>query len=126
MHRAEQFGLLPGDHILGLVEAIAARFALPEYRGCAFLNAIVESGSEPTAARPCVTTHKDGMRDWVEAKLVQVGAKAPPALAEQMMLLVDGAFMRALMYPDSAIDRHAQEAAVTLLQTAGIAITGQE
>ena len=124
--QAEQFGPLPGDHVLGLFEAFAVRFDLPGYRGCAFLNAAAESGSDLLAVRECVTEHKDAVRDWTEAKLSSAGAGDARDLAEQLMLLLDGALIRVLLYPGSGIVRRAQSAADALLRIAGVRVSSPE
>ncbi len=123
--RAERFGPLPGDHILGVFDVLAARFESDDWRGCAYLNAVAESGSKADAVCERVIEHKNALHRWVEAKLREAEAKDPQSIAEQIMLLIDGAQSRST-YRGAEAAHHAQKAVATLLQLTGVAVSNQE
>jgi AcrR family transcriptional regulator len=120
---AESFGPLPGDRILGVFDAFIAAFDSPDFRGCSFLNAIVETDNSAQSVRDCVVEHKVTVRAWFASQLTQGGASDPDSLAEQMMLLLDGALIRVLVHPGSEVIRQAQKAARGLLGLAGVKVS---
>lgn len=122
-HGAEQYGSLPGDHVLGIFDVYAAVFTDSQWRGCAYLNAVAESGSKAEAVRGRIAAHKDAVCAWIATKLHEAGAKDPQSLAEQLMVLVDGAIIRSTIYPNGAVAAQARAVAAILLRTAGVPLS---
>jgi AcrR family transcriptional regulator len=120
---AEQRVPLPGDHVLGIFDMFEHWFMTPGYYGCPYLNVVAESGSKAETVLPYVTHHKDALASWIAAKLTAAAAIDPQNLAQQVMLLVDGALIRALIYRNGEIAPQARIAAATLLKSAGVALT---
>lgn len=120
---AEQAGPLPGDHVLGVFDGFATWFATADYRGCAYLNALAESGSQSDTVCGRVAEHKNGIRDWIETKLIAAQADDPQDVAEQIMLLIDGAMSRAQIYGGRNITTQARKAAELLLKLAGVTLS---
>ena len=64
-----------------------------DFRGCAFLNALAELGSE---ARELAVAYKESRRLWYRDLLSQLDVDDPDTPATQLSLLVDGAYAAVL------------------------------
>jgi AcrR family transcriptional regulator len=82
-----------GGGPLAVFDALAERFAEADFRGCAFINTMVESADPGSAAHRVAAGHKRRVVDLVRGLLP---AGAPAGLAEQLVLLMDGAIVTAL------------------------------
>ncbi|MFJ9939008.1 TetR/AcrR family transcriptional regulator [Streptomyces erythrochromogenes] len=89
---------------------LARWFSEPDFRGCAFLNAYGELGA---AAPEVVRVHKAELRALLAGL---VPAEAPPALADQLLILVEGATTVAALSPGPEPALRAREVAETLLR----------
>lgn len=81
----------PGAKVLALVRLTADDIAHPSYRGCATLNIASEFPDINHPAHAAAVTHKTGVRDWLREHAAAAGATAPDVLADQLMLIMDGA-----------------------------------
>lgn len=72
-------------------ESLAQVIAHPSTRGCAFLNVAVELADESHPAREIVRRHKTELTQKLAELASAAGAKQPKVLAEQLMLVADGA-----------------------------------
>ena len=97
-----------------------------DFRGCAFLNALAELGTEDSEARELAVAYKESRRLWYRDLLSQLDVDDPDTLATQLSLLVDGAYGAVLIHRDPAMMRPAIAAARTLLKAAGVAISTGE
>ncbi|GGQ35662.1 TetR family transcriptional regulator [Streptomyces virginiae] len=95
--------------VLAVFDWLAQWFSEPDFRGCAFLNAYGELGA---AAPEVVRVHKAELHALL-AELVPAGA--PPALADQLLVLVEGATTVAALSPGPEPARRAREVAKLLL-----------
>lgn len=76
-----------------LVSTLESWFSLPEFRGCAFLNAAAELGSSEPAILAVVRSHKQDMAGVLDAFF-----RADRASAGQVLsLTIDGAIVHAQM-----------------------------
>lgn len=88
-----------------------------DFRGCAFINAAVELADPQHAANSAVLAHKARNRGYLEELATQAGAPDPSTLARQMLLLIEGAIVTALVQGDRNAARDAQAVAADLLTT---------
>ncbi|MBT2478038.1 TetR/AcrR family transcriptional regulator [Streptomyces sp. ISL-94] len=98
----------PRARVLAVFDWLAAWFAEPDFRGCAFLNTYGELGA---AAPEIVRIHKAELR----ALLAELTPDGPPALADQLLILVEGATVVASLTPGPEPARTAREVAERLL-----------
>jgi AcrR family transcriptional regulator len=107
-----------GGGPLAVFDALAERFARPDFRGCAFINTMVESADPDSSAHRVAAQHKAEVAAYVETLLTDAGVSEPAALAPQFALLMDGALVTALRErtPDAAF--RARAVAAALLATA--------
>ena len=114
----------PAEQILATFDSLERRFASKDFRGCPFVNAVAELGTEDQAVRKVAIAFKESRRLWFRDLLVQLGVADADALATQLALLVDGSIAQDLVRNDPAMARAAKEVASVLLKNAGIEIGG--
>jgi AcrR family transcriptional regulator len=102
------------DRILAVFDWLSGWFGEPGFRGCAFINSFGELGSRSTPVAAAVRDHKEAFRRYLSDLVDAAGA--PPALADHLLLLAEGAITTAAISgtPDPA--HQAREAARLLLE----------
>ena len=105
---------LPREQLLAVFDAMAETFAAPGFRGCAFLMANSElPGGERT--RPVCDAYRGYIRELFTRLAKEAGARNAPALAQQLVLLYDGALVAAQMDGNAAAAGAAKAMAAGLL-----------
>lgn len=114
----------PAAQLLGLFDGLERLFASKSYRGCAFVNAVAElSGEREHPAVVVACEHKARRLAQAQALLRSLKAKDPLLLAEQIMVLFEGAVAVSMVRGgDPQVARSAREAARVLLRNAGVAV----
>jgi AcrR family transcriptional regulator len=112
----------PVEQILGTFDSLERRFSAKDFRGCPFVNAVAELGSEDQSVRKIAIAFKESRRLWFRDLLMQLGTSDAEGLATQLTLLVDGSIAQDLVRNDPAMARAAREAATVLLKNAGIEV----
>jgi AcrR family transcriptional regulator len=110
----------PLDQILGTFDRLERGFASKGFRGCPFVNAVAELGTEDQPVRKIAIAFKETRRLWFRDRLLQLGVADAEGLATQLQLLVDGAIALDLVRGDPSMARAAKEAAKVLLKNAGV------
>ena len=110
----------PLDQILSTFDQLERRFASKTFRGCPFVNAVAELGSEDRKVKKIATAFKESRRLWFRDLLVKLGASDAEGLATQLALLVDGSIAQNLVRDDPTMARAAKQAARVLLRNAGV------
>jgi AcrR family transcriptional regulator len=111
----------PMAALLGMYDTLERWFARSDFRGCPFVNAVAEVGGDPLhPAVPVAAGAKDTRREWIRLRLVALGARDAGGLAEQLLLLFEGAIATSLVRGgDPAAARAARDAALVLMKAAG-------
>ena len=116
----------PVEQILGSFErlerTIGAGGGTGIFRGCPFVNAVAELKEPAHAANRIALAFKEQRRKWFQALLVQLGVADPETLSMQLLLLIDGAIAAAIVRGDPKVATAARQAAVVLLQAAGVKV----
>ena len=112
----------PVEQILGTFDSLERRFSAKDFRGCPFVNAVAELGSEDRSVKDIAVAFKESRRLWFREQLVHLGIAEPDGLATQLQILVDGAIAQDLVRDDPAMARAAKDAAKMLLRGAGIGV----
>ncbi len=107
----------PGrDRVLAVFDALGEWFAEPGFNGCAFTNVAGEMHTDPTA-RAVAREHKLALRALLCTITTDVpGAADPAALADGLMLLVEGAIVTAHVEGDPHAATRARATAAALLE----------
>ena len=122
--RVEALSPAPAGKPLAIFDALGERFARGDYRGCAFINSIVELARRDHAVHQASDAHKRAVTAYVEGLLVPLSPKIDPAvLAAQIVMLMDGAIVTAMRQGDTAAAPLARQTAAALLAAAGLAIS---
>ena len=119
VRRVETRAQTAAARILLLFDMLEGWFESHDYRGCPFLNAAAECAGDERV-RLAAATHKDGMQRWLTAQLAQASADDPDAAARMLMVAVDGAMARALIYRGGENARTGRKIAALVLASAGV------
>lgn len=112
----------PRERILRTFAALEQWFASPRFRGCPFVNAVCELGGDPSHPAVVIAMRlKAERRAWFEQALREAGAPQPAELAEQLMIVFEGAIATAMVRGgDATVARSALAAVETLLRAADL------
>ena len=99
-------------------------FASKGFRGCPFVNAVAELGSEDRSVKKIAIAFKESRRLWFRDLLRRLDVADAEGLATQLTLLVDGSIAQDLVRDDPSMARAAKAAAKVLLANAGVEIDG--
>ncbi|MGY2113543.1 TetR/AcrR family transcriptional regulator [Nocardia gipuzkoensis] len=94
----------PAARLLAVFDALADRFARKDFRGCAFINTMVEVADRASAAHQVADRHKRRVIAYLSELLTEAGRSDATELAAELALLVDGAIVTAVREgtPDAA------------------------
>jgi AcrR family transcriptional regulator len=110
----------PRERPLAIFDALAERFAAPDYRGCAFINATAEVADRQSPVYQAVVEHKHAVQEYVCCLLAAAQVDEPTVLAAQFMVLIDGALVAG--YREGPAAAHAARViAATLIARQGAA-----
>lgn len=112
----------PAEQILATFDSLERRFSAKDFRGCPFVNAVAELGSEDKSVRRIAIAFKESRRLWFRDLLLQLGVADAEGLATQLTLLVDGSIAQDLVRNEPAMARAAKLAATVLLANAGVKV----
>ena len=112
----------PAQQILGTFDSLERRFSARDFRGCPFVNAVAELGSEDQSVRKIAIAFKESRRLWFRDLLIQLSVPDAEGLATQLAVLVDGCIAQDLVRNDPAMARAAKAAATVLLGNAGVKV----
>ena len=85
----------PRDKLVAVFEVLAADCAGSTYRGCPMLNTNTEFPEGGHPAHLSAVTHKQQVRDWFHALAVEARAEDPDRLAEELLIVLNGAYATA-------------------------------
>ncbi|MDI1230214.1 MAG: TetR/AcrR family transcriptional regulator [Methylobacter sp.] len=106
----------PKAKLLAVFDVIGEWMAIPEFRGCAFINAAAEF---PLAGNPVLQVSAefyDHFRRYIADLAEQCGSKSPESLALQLSLLLEGAIVSEQMKRHSGSAEQAKQAAIILIE----------
>jgi AcrR family transcriptional regulator len=109
----------PRERILAVYDVLGTLFAQPDYRGCAFVNAMAEAppgGVEVQAA----AAYRTWIHDLFLDLATETGTAEPRQLADALVLLYDGAVGSSQMDHTPAPARTARRTAELVLHNAGV------
>lgn len=108
---------LPRERLLAVFDVLSDVIAQPGFRGCAFVNASAEVTPGSRASEVC-----DSSRAWVRSLFRELaseaGADEPDRLAEQLVLLYDGASVAAQLDRNRGAAAAARTVAAALVDAA--------
>lgn len=84
--------------LLGFFQALEKLVTQPTCYGCPFLNTAVDFPGREHPGHQVALQHKQTVRARFRELAQQAGARSPKTLADQLVLLMDGAFMAVRMF----------------------------
>ncbi len=105
----------PVERLLSCFDALRGWFGSADFHGCAFLNAAGEIGDPDSPIRKVSQLHKRRLRDYLLELAAATGHADPGELADQFLILIDGAISVALVYGGTDAADTAERAARRLL-----------
>lgn len=109
----------PVGRLLACFEVYAAWFETPEFRGCPFMNVTAELSDAAHPAREAAAAHKRAMLELLADLSKEAKVRNPRQLAEQWLLLLDGASAEAMLWQSTLPATRARQIAMALLDHAG-------
>lgn len=105
------------DRPLAVFDALEERFSRKDFRGCAFINTMVEMADGNHVAHQAAAEHKQKVQQIIRALLSGAGVKKPEELAKAFLLLIDGAIVTAVREGKPGSAKAAKKIAATLLSS---------
>jgi len=97
-NEATQFARHPREQLVAFFLALEKLAKKPTCYGCPFLNVATEFPERDYPGHQVALEHKQAVRARFRELAQQAGARSPELLADQLFLLMDGAFMAARMF----------------------------
>lgn len=87
-----------------VADALGEWFMQDDFRGCAFINTVAETGAVEDAQHlQQAVIHKDGLEAYLADVAGRLGLQAPESVAQEAMLCVEGMIVRAQFRRDVQI-----------------------
>jgi AcrR family transcriptional regulator len=105
----------PRKQLIALFEAVARLTAEPDCHGCTFQNTAAEFPALDHPGHRAALAHKQALLERLRDLASQAGARKPEVLADQLFLLMDGAWTAKRMFGTENPARNIAAAAKALL-----------
>ncbi len=115
-NEATQSAGQPREQLVAFFRALEKLAKKPTCYGCPFLNVAAEFPERDYPGHQVALEHKQAVRARFRELAKQAGARSPEVLADQLFLLMDGAFMAARMFGTSNPATRVAQAAQTLIE----------
>jgi AcrR family transcriptional regulator len=106
----------PKAKLLAVFDVIGEWMAVPEFRGCAFINAAAEFSLEDNPVHRVSAKFYEHFRSYIADLAEQSGSGSPETLAQQLSLLIEGAIVSEQMKRHSGAAEHGKQAAIILIE----------
>jgi len=111
-------GADPRGRLLAIFDALDSWFHSADFRGCVFVNASAEFGGPDDPIHRAAAEHKHAVGAFVRDLAADAGAPEPAKLAEDLMLLVEGAISLAHVAGRKSAARRAGQVAEPIIDAA--------
>lgn len=108
----------PREKLLAFFKSLQEYVQSPACYGCPFLNVATEYPETDYPGHQVAIDHKQSVRARFRQLAKEAGAKKPDVLADQLFLLMDGAYMASRMFGVKNPAAHLAEAAQVLIDSA--------
>lgn len=96
--------LAEGTGLAAVADALGEWFGQDDFRGCAFINAVAETGAtDDPRHRDLAVAHKRALERYLGEVAARLHLVAPDQVAQETMLCVEGMIVRAQMDTDPGI-----------------------
>ncbi|MFJ3334998.1 TetR/AcrR family transcriptional regulator [Streptomyces sp. NPDC086766] len=108
----------PREKLLAIFAVVTENTQLPTFRGCPMLNTHTEFPDPEHTANQVAVTHKQQVRDWMRELAVDAGASDPEQLADELLLVLNGAYATAAVLGPGGPARRTEDLARRLVEAA--------
>ena len=108
----------PREKLQAFFESLQDYVTTPACYGCPFLNVATEYPEKDYVGHQTALKHKQSVRARFHDLAKEAGAREPEVLADQLFLLMDGAYMASRMFGPKNPASHLAEAARILIDSA--------
>jgi AcrR family transcriptional regulator len=105
----------PREKLIAFFQSLQDYVRTPACYGCPFLNVATEYPEADHSGHQIALEHKQSVRARFRQLAKEAGAQSPEVLADQLFLLMDGAYMAARMFGTKNPASHLADAARTLI-----------
>ncbi|MCA9471622.1 MAG: TetR family transcriptional regulator [Nitrospirales bacterium] len=118
MREMERRGSTPREQLLALFDTLGEFFQTEDYRGCMFINATVEFPDANDPINQAAAEHKRIFGRHVREIIEKLDVQKPDELAEQLLLLMEGAVITAHVSQPKTAALHARRSAEIMIDHA--------
>ncbi|PSR18078.1 TetR family transcriptional regulator [filamentous cyanobacterium CCP3] len=104
--------------LLAIFDALREWIETPNFRGCAFINSAVELVDAAHPGYQITLAHQQAVADYILTLVKDANLPHPEDLAKQLLILMQGATVVAMMHGCPNAAGQAKAAAVVLIETA--------
>lgn len=115
MARIDALGATPKGKLLALFDALHEWFKEPEFSGCMFVKASSEFMNHSDPIYKASALHKQTLLEYITLLAKEAEARNPKSLAEQLLILKEGAIVMAHLDDPDQIAKVAKTAAKTII-----------
>ena len=113
--RLDELASEPQAKILAIFDVLARWAAKPNFRGCAFINSSVELANPEHPGFQIAVKQKKMTLTFLQDLAAQANLSQPESLAPQLMILIEGSIVVAMMHKNSDAMISAKQAAQILI-----------
>ncbi|HEU4668021.1 MAG TPA: TetR family transcriptional regulator [Arthrobacter sp.] len=118
MRQAAEEPATPAGKLMAVFEVLAGDTARDSYRGCPMLNTNTEFPEGGHPAHLAAIEHKQQVRDWFRSLATDAGAKDPSQLADELLIVLNGAYATAAVLDGATFGQRAVRLARLLIDDA--------
>ena len=111
----ERLATTPQGRVLAIFDALEECFSRPDFRGCAFLNSAVELVNPDHPGYQVSLDHQRATFEYILSLVKAANLPDPERLTQQLIILIEGATVVAMMQGNSRAAITAKQAAATLI-----------
>ncbi|MGW4564593.1 TetR/AcrR family transcriptional regulator [Streptomyces sp. NPDC004561] len=108
----------PREKLFAIFAVVTEDIAMPTFRGCPMLNTHTEFPDPEHPANHVAVTHKQQLRDWMRDLAVDAGATDAEQLADELLLVLNGAYATATVLGPDGPARRTREFARRIISAA--------
>ena len=114
-NKVESMAPDPGDRLLVVFDILKEWFEQPDFRGCAFINSTVELIKPEHPGYRVALNHQQSTYDYLVSLARLAELPNPESIAQQLLILIQGAIVVAMTLDSSDPAIQAKQAAATLI-----------
>ncbi|WP_265583539.1 TetR/AcrR family transcriptional regulator [Synechocystis salina] len=111
----EKQATTPTDRLLAMFDALEEWFSQPDFRGCAFINSSVELVDPEHPGYQVALKHQQAIYEYILQLVYAAEIANSEAVAEQLLLLMEGAIVVAMMRRQPGAAAQAKAVAAILI-----------